>query len=187
MSQSKKPTAAHSWWKRLRWAFFNSLWWAVGIWSGLIGCGSFAFYLIEHGQGIGYWRSLYWAMQVATTTGPGDVTPKTDGGMILFIIYNPLTSVWALLLLGANIVVRQVKNADIFSHKEQEWLFGGIERIFSMLAWCVRALFLLLEDRGIDPPSLPYQTSNDGDVAPLPKQPHDIGEDDENTEQPVAA
>lgn len=165
-------------WKVIK-ELFNSLMFVAVIWGVCIVLGTFGFYMLEHGTtSVSLLDSFYWAMQVATTTGPGDVTPKTDGGKLLFVAYNLIVSVGLLLLLGANIVVRAIKNADILTNAEQEWCFGVIERIYAMQAWNTRVNFAIANKLALPMPLLQDQNSQTGEMPPCPPQPHDLGEDE---------
>lgn len=75
---------------------------------------------------LAYWKAedyrliqaFHWSMQTLTTTGYGDVPPKTDIGMLLSIVLQPLAVITSLLL-GANFVKHAIEDPNAFTHEEQ--------------------------------------------------------------------
>lgn len=61
---------------------------------------------------------FHFAMQTLSTTGYGDVPPKTDSGKILAMVVQPQALVMTALFF-ANFTARAVHNPDVFSHDEQ--------------------------------------------------------------------
>lgn len=154
----------------------NTLGIVLVVWGVCVLLGGFLFRLIEHSTtGVGWIDSYYWAVQVASTTGPGDVAPKTDMGKFLFIVYNLIVSVVLLLILGANIVVRAIEDANALTHKEQEWSFFVQEQTYAMAARSLQLNYLIAQQLNISnlPPPLEGQDPITGAMRPCPPQPHD--------------
>ena len=66
--------------------------------------------------------SLWWAIVTATTTGYGDIAPKTDAGRLV----GALLMHASLFLIAPLIIVRMtqrlLEDRDAFTHEEQEAL-----------------------------------------------------------------
>lgn len=155
---------------------FTQMFYALVAWWVCIYVGA---ELFQNYENVRFIDAFYWAVQVATSTGPGDVAPKTDEGKILFIVYNNFVTVFLLLYLGANIVARVIKNSDLMSHNEQEWLFWMAELIYKMVAWNTILLVQIARKLELNVESLKrlsFQRA-DGSVPPPPPQPNDIGQD----------
>jgi voltage-gated potassium channel len=92
---------------------------------GLIVLAGTAFAYIE-GETI--LRSLYWATITATSVGYGDVTPKTDAGMILAMATAVLgLVVMALFIAKCHSVL--IRNDHEFTHDEQEKILKTLEEV----------------------------------------------------------
>lgn len=77
--------------------------------------------------GVAYWvvedyrliDSLHWSMQTLSTTGYGDVPPKTDGGKILAMLLQPQALLLTALFF-ANFTKRAVHDPDAWTNEEQQ-------------------------------------------------------------------
>lgn len=89
-----------------------------------------AFSLIE---GVGWFKSLYWAVVSAFTVGYGDVLPSGTAGMVLTIF--TIISYWYLLLLvAAKLITTLILDADKFTHEEQEQLKAALQATNAQLS-----------------------------------------------------
>lgn len=63
--------------------------------------------------------SVWWVIVTATTTGYGDMAPKTEGGRLLAGAF--MLASWLFnLLLGAQVAAKLIVNSDAWTHAEQE-------------------------------------------------------------------
>jgi voltage-gated potassium channel len=90
----------------------------------LIAAGAFAAF---EGHSLG--TSLYWAGTTATSTGYGDISPKTPAGQALAFILMHMS----IFVVAPLIVVRLIDalntDRDAFTHEEQVLILEGITRI----------------------------------------------------------
>lgn len=78
--------------------------------------GSIAFSVIEHHS---FSESMYWCITTMSTTGYGDVSPKTGAGQILAGTVMALSVFFLAPLLVAQIIGRLMKNKNEWTHEEQ--------------------------------------------------------------------
>ena len=78
--------------------------------------------------------SLYWAGTTATSTGYGDISPKTTGGKMLAFALMHLSIFGIAPLIVVRLIDRLNENRDAFTHDEQVQILNGIERIEARLA-----------------------------------------------------
>ena len=80
-----------------------------------------------------FFESLYWAGTTATSTGYGDISPKTVGGQILAVILMHLSIFGVAPLIIVRLVDRLNENRDAFTHEEQVRILEAVERIEKVL------------------------------------------------------
>jgi len=73
--------------------------------------------------------SLYWAGTTATSTGYGDISPKTTGGQILAFILMHLSIFVVAPMIIVRLIDRLNEDRDAFTHEEQVHILDGIARI----------------------------------------------------------
>ena len=78
--------------------------------------------------------SLYWAGTTATSTGYGDISPKTVGGRSLAFVLMHLSIFGIAPLIVVRLIDRLNENRDAFTHDEQVHILEGIARIEARLA-----------------------------------------------------
>ena len=78
--------------------------------------------------------SLYWAGATATSTGYGDITPKTDGGKILAFVLMHISIFCIAPLIVVRLIDRLNENRDAFTHEEQVHILDGIARLEAAVA-----------------------------------------------------
>jgi voltage-gated potassium channel len=91
----------------------------------LLGC-TLLFMLLERQ---GFLTSLYWAGATATSTGYGDIAPKTFGGQILAFVLMHISIFGVAPLIIVRLVDRLNENRDAFTHEEQVHILEGLARI----------------------------------------------------------
>ncbi len=94
----------------------------------LAAAGSYAFF-----EGKTYLDGIWWACVTATTVGYGDMYPATLGGRITAVALMHVTLLLILPLLIGNICSRCIKDANEFSHTEQEELKATLARLEAKL------------------------------------------------------
>lgn len=78
--------------------------------------------------------SLYWAGTTATSTGYGDISPRTGGGRILAVVLMHLSIFVIAPMIIVRLIDRLNENRDAFTHDEQVHILEGINRIEERLA-----------------------------------------------------
>lgn len=76
-----------------------------------------------------FFESLYWAATTATSTGYGDISAKTTGGMILSVFLMHAS----IFVIAPLIIVRLIERLDEdkhqFTHEEQERILATLARL----------------------------------------------------------
>jgi voltage-gated potassium channel len=80
-------------------------------------------------EGRTFLESFYWAGTTATSTGYGDVIPKTGGGQALAFILMHLSIFGIAPLIIVRLVDRLNENRDAFTHEEQLQILESIARV----------------------------------------------------------
>ena len=96
----------------------------------LLGC-TFLFMLLERQD---FLTSLYWAGATATSTGYGDITPKSLGGQVLAFFLMHVSVFCVAPLIVVRLVDRLNENRDAFTHEEQVHILEGIARLEAAVA-----------------------------------------------------
>lgn len=71
-------------------------------------------------EGETFLRSIYWAGITATSTGYGDITPKTTAGMVLAFITTHITILVIAPMIVAKMSEKLMHDENAFTHEEQE-------------------------------------------------------------------
>ncbi len=95
----------------------------------LVSAGLFA-YLEDRG----FIESLYWAGTTATSTGYGDISPKTVAGQVLAFVLMHVSIFCIAPLIVVRLIERISDNRDLFSHEEQERTMALLHQIDERLA-----------------------------------------------------
>ncbi len=80
-------------------------------------------------EGRTFLESFYWAGTTATSTGYGDIIPKTAGGQALAFILMHLSIFGVAPLIIVRLVDRLNENRDAFTHEEQLLILDTIVRV----------------------------------------------------------
>jgi len=78
--------------------------------------------------------SVYWAGTTATSTGYGDISPKTGGGRILALELMHISIFGVAPMIVVRLIDRLNENRDAFTHEEQEAIVARLDRIEALLA-----------------------------------------------------
>ena len=73
--------------------------------------------------------SLYWAGTTATSTGYGDISPKTMWGQVLAFVLMHLSIFVVAPMIVVRLIDRLNQDRDAFTHEEQVQIVEGIARI----------------------------------------------------------
>ena len=85
-------------------------------------------------EGLDFWTALYWAATTATSTGYGDISPKSPGGQIVAVSLMHLSIFLVAPMIVVRLIDRLNENRDAFTHEEQVQILEGITRIEARLA-----------------------------------------------------
>jgi voltage-gated potassium channel len=80
-------------------------------------------------EGRTFLESFYWAGTTATSTGYGDVIPKTAGGQVLAFILMHISIFGVAPLIIVRLVDQLNQNRDAFTNEEQVQILETIARI----------------------------------------------------------
>lgn len=95
----------------------------------LLSCaGLYAYF--EH---VAYGESIWWACVTALTIGYGDLYPETLGGKVTAVFLMHSTVLFILPLLIGYICARGVKDANAFTHEEQEVMKKDLQEIKNLI------------------------------------------------------
>ena len=85
-------------------------------------------------EGQDFSTSFYWAGATATSTGYGDITPKTVSGQLLAFVLMHASVFCIAPLIIVRLVDRLNENRDAFTHDEQVQILEGIARLEAAIA-----------------------------------------------------
>lgn len=91
---------------------------------------AFAFSLAE---GLGFWESLYWGGTTTTTTGYGDISPKSLIGRLIALFAMHVSIFVISPLVIARVINYVNRDKHQFTHEEQQDLLDRLERIEQLL------------------------------------------------------
>jgi voltage-gated potassium channel len=101
------------------------------IYAALIVACSAAFMWLE---GHDFATSLYWAGTTATSTGYGDITPKSIAGQMLAFFLMHVSVFCVAPLIVVRLVGRLNEDQNAFTHEEQVHILEGIARLEAAVA-----------------------------------------------------
>ena len=85
-------------------------------------------------EGHDFAKSLYWAGTTATSTGYGDITPKTVAGEALAFFLMHVSVFCVAPLIIVRLVQRLAEDQHAFTHEEQIHILEGIARLEAAVA-----------------------------------------------------
>lgn len=91
---------------------------------------AFAFSFAE---GLGFWESLYWGGTTTTTTGYGDISPKSFPGRLIALFAMHVSIFVISPLVIARVINYVNRDKHQFTHEEQQDLVDRLERIERLL------------------------------------------------------
>jgi voltage-gated potassium channel len=89
--------------------------------------------LLMQFEGLSFGTAIYWAATTATSTGYGDISPKTAAGQFVAVALMHLSIFFIAPLIVVRLVDRLNVNRDAFTHEEQLHILEGIARIEARL------------------------------------------------------
>jgi voltage-gated potassium channel len=98
----------------------------AAVYTVLIVASSAAFMWLE---GHNFATSLYWAGTTATSTGYGDITPKSTAGQVLAFFLMHVSVFCVAPLIVVRLVERLNEDQNAFTHEEQVHILEGIARL----------------------------------------------------------
>jgi voltage-gated potassium channel len=84
-------------------------------------------------ENLDFATAIYWAATTATSTGYGDISPKTGGGQFVAVALMHLSIFVVAPLIVVRLVERLNEDRDAFTHDEQIHILEGIARIEARL------------------------------------------------------
>ena len=103
----------------------------AALYAGLILTCTLLFMALE---GHDFATSLYWAGTTATSTGYGDITPKSVAGQMLAFCLMHVSVFCVAPLIIVRLVDRLNENRDAFTHDEQVLILEGLNRLEAAVA-----------------------------------------------------
>lgn len=84
-------------------------------------------------EGLGFWESLYWGGTTTTTTGYGDISPKSLVGRMVALLAMHVSIFVISPLVIARVINYVNRDKHQFTHEEQQDLVNRLERIEQLL------------------------------------------------------
>jgi voltage-gated potassium channel len=85
-------------------------------------------------EGHSFVNSLYWAGTTATSTGYGDISPKTTAGEMLALALMHLSIFGVAPLIVVRLIERINQDRDAFTHEEQVRILESLARLEESVA-----------------------------------------------------
>lgn len=102
----------------------------AAIYAVLLLIAAIAFALFERQP---FLDSLYWAATTATSTGYGDISPKTWGGKITAVLLMHASIFMIAPLIVVRLIERMSHDQHEFTHEEQERIIASLQRVENRL------------------------------------------------------
>lgn len=80
-----------------------------------------------------FFEGFYWASVTATTIGYGDLLPTQTITRVIMIIFAHFQVFFCIPSIIAMIMMKSIKNLDLFTHNEQEWVEKALQQICARL------------------------------------------------------
>lgn len=90
--------------------------------------------LLSWFEGLDYPTGLYWAATTATSTGYGDISPKTGPGQIVAVTLMHLSIFLVAPMIVVRLIDRLNEDRDAFTHEEQVQILETVKRIEERMA-----------------------------------------------------
>jgi voltage-gated potassium channel len=89
--------------------------------------------LLMHFESLDFGTAIYWAATTATSTGYGDISPKSWEGRLVAVALMHLSIFVVAPMIVVRLVDRLNTDRDAFTHEEQIHILEGIARIEARL------------------------------------------------------
>jgi voltage-gated potassium channel len=89
--------------------------------------------LLMRFESLDFGTAIYWAATTATSTGYGDISPKTGAGQFVAVALMHLSIFVVAPMIVVRLVDRLNEDRDSFTHDEQVQILEGITRIEARL------------------------------------------------------
>lgn len=89
--------------------------------------------IFAHYENKTFFEGFYWASVTATTIGYGDLLPTQTITRCVMIIFAHFQVFLCIPSIIALIMMKSIRNLDLFTHKEQEWMEDALEKIATKL------------------------------------------------------
>jgi voltage-gated potassium channel len=93
----------------------------------------FAAVVFSAAEGVGFWEALYWGGTTTTTTGYGDISPKSPAGRAIALLAMHVSIFIISPLVIARVINYVNRDKHQFTHEEQQDLVDRLERIERLL------------------------------------------------------
>lgn len=97
--------------------WFDTFWEVLAAYLGMLMLAALLFSYFEH---VHFWDAFWWASVTSTTTGYGDMYPKTIPGQVVAWFLMHISIFFVLPLIISHVCSALIKNQHEFSHEEQE-------------------------------------------------------------------
>lgn len=141
-----------------------------------------AAFLYQFVEGWSFLDGWWWGEVASLTIGYGDVAPATFLGRMLATCFHFFWVYYIGLALGAHIVMYLIRDSNILTHKEQEWMFHTITIVFDWVRWIVQALVSLAASQGVKLTNPPHR-NDDGKLVECLEQAPDTDYENQETAQ----
>lgn len=121
--------------------------------------------------------AFWWSGVASLTIGYGDFFPKTMVGKLIADCFQLFWVIYVIPAVIAHMVGFVIRNTNVLTHLEQEWLFVAVTRCYNLLRFSVQQQLRSAEANGEQVVEPPYAV--DGEIQPLPPQPSDLEDGEE--------
>ena len=89
--------------------------------------------LFSHFEGKTFGEGLWWSVVTALTIGYGDLYPVTTEMRVITVLFQHFWIFLILPIVIASVLGAIIEDRNKFTHEEQEWTQGALEKIAAAL------------------------------------------------------